>query len=255
MILSDKYKNFLYYHQDSDSDESNSDSEEIDFIDYYSNYDNNSFQTSMIKAHYLQEENEFVCSTFFDISSRAFLETLENKNIIFEEKYLKKCMFCLDVHDDELEISKSYKKKLQKNKEDYELLKSIGLTSNFYDDFYNKINKIYIDGILEDNLKIHCKRCGTFGHCSTSKSCIFYTKVYEDYKIEKDIISLVNDLTNNVIDKIEKEKKQDERQKKLCSNCKVCFFSKNCKNQMCKRCCNCKQHKRKNIKTIIKKKQ
>lgn len=250
IILSDKYKNFLYYYQDTDSDDS--DDDKMDFIDYYSDYNNNSFQTSMIKAHYLQEENEFVCSTFFDVSSRAFFETLENKNIFLNEEHLKKCMFCLDVHDCHLEISKSYKKNLKKNKEDYETLKSIGLTSKFYKDFYDKINKIYVDGILNSKLKIHCKRCGMFGHCSTSKLCIFYTKIYENYKIEKDVFSLVNDLTNNVIDKIVKEKKENERKKKLCSSCKICFFSKNCKNKMCKKCCKCNEH-RKNLKIEIKK--
>jgi hypothetical protein len=259
MMLSDKYKNFLYYHEDSESNSSESsnsdddqDNTKIDFIDFYSDYNNNSFQTTMIKAHYLQEENEFVCSTFFDISSRAFWETLENKNILFKEEHLKKCMFCLDAHDGELEISKSYKKKLEKNKQEYELLKLDGLTSKFYDEFYNKINEIYVDGILKDNLKMHCKRCGTFGHCSTSKSCIFYTKIYENYKIEKDIFSLVNDLTNNVIDKIEKEKKEDERRKKLCTKCNIYFFAKKCKNKMCKKCCDCNHHK-KNLKIEIKK--
>jgi hypothetical protein len=249
MMLSDKYKNFLYYHQESDESgwSDNEQIEQIDFIDFYSDYNNNSFQTTMIKAHYLQEENEFVCSTFFDISSRAFWETLENRNVLFKEEHLKKCMFCLDVHDCELEISKSYKKNFEKNKEEYELLKSDGLTSKFYDEFYNKINEIYVDGILQDKLKIHCKRCGTFGHCSSSKSCIFYTKIYENYKIEKDISSLVNDLMNNVIDKIEKEKKEVERRKKLCTKCSIYFFAKKCKNKNCKKCCECKHHKRKNI--------
>ena len=78
--------------------------------------------------------------------------------------------------------------------------------------------------ILQDKLKMHCKRCGTFGHCSSSKLCIFYTKIYENYKIEKDISSLVNDLMNNVIDKIEKEKKEVERRKKLCTKCSIYFY-------------------------------
>jgi hypothetical protein len=251
MIISDKYKNFLYYHENGNYDDTDSENGKMDFIDYYSDYNNNSLQTSMIKGHYLQEENEFVCSTFFDISCRAFLETLENKNIIFDEKYIKKCMFCLDVHDCQLE-SKSYRKKLEKNKEDYKILKSVGFTSKFYDEFYKKINEIYVNGIVKDQLKIHCKRCGTFGHCSTSKLCIFYNKEYEDYKIEKDIFSLVTDLTNKVIDRLEKEKKDNKRKKKLCSSCKISFFSKKCKNKMCKKCCQCNDHK-KNFKIEIKK--
>lgn len=204
LYLSSLYKNFLYSGFINDS-EYDSDS---DYEEYYNNYDK---YKNIYDSCRISDENEFILSTFYHISNRAFIEIMDKNNIIIDIKKIN-CLFELD-----------FEKKI-------------------FNEIFDKINDIYIDGIENKTLNLFCKRCGVFGHSDENKNCILFNESYEKYIIKKEINILMNDLTKDIIEKDKEEKRQKEKLKKLCFCCKYNFFSNLCEKKMCKKCCNCNAH-------------
>jgi hypothetical protein len=201
MSLSSKYDNFLYYNlSDSENDSSDDSEESYEFNYYESNYSN------IYKCAQMQEETEFICMTYYSIAVRAFLEIMDSKNISINLDEIE-CIFELDFDQ------------------------------TIYDLIYNKIDEIYYDGIENYNLDLLCKKCGLFGHCDETKECSLFNKSYESYIIKKITHKITTDLVNKIIQKDIDEKKEIERQKKLCKNCNKQFFSTVCIYKLCKSCC------------------
>ena len=212
--LSSLYKNFLY---DSDSDSESSYSEstsESDSIIHESPYyfTINPYQ-NIYDSCRIRDENEFILSNYYYIATRAFIEVLDKNNIKMDIFNID-CLFELD------------------------------LDRNIFDQIYDKIDEIYIDGIEDKTLDLFCKKCGIFGHSHQSKNCILFNKSYEKYIVKREVDTLMNDLIKNVIEKDKEEKRQEERLKKLCCSCKHNFFSTKCEKKMCKNCCKCNAHKK-----------
>jgi len=217
LYLSSLYKNFLYRGFNSDYD---SDCDcDCDYENYYYNYDK---YKNIYDSCRIRDENEFILSTFYPVSNRAFIEIMDKNNIIVDIKSID-CLFELDFEN------------------------------NIFTEIYDKINDIYIDGIENKTLNLFCKKCGVFGHSDENKNCILFNESYEKYIVKKEVNILINDLVKDIIEKDKEEKHQQEKLKKLCFCCKYNFFSKLCKNKMCKKCCNCNAHAKnnKNIKKIL----
>jgi hypothetical protein len=200
LLLSSKYDNFLYYDlSDSDSDLSN-DSSNVSYNYYDSSYSN------IYRCAQMHEETEFICSTYFYVATRAFIEIMDLKNITINLDKIK-CIFELEVEQ------------------------------NTYNLIHNKIDEIYYEGIENYDLDILCKKCGVFGHSDETKVCPLFNKSYENHIIKKVTREITTSLINKIIQNDIDEKKTIERQKKLCKNCNKHFFSSTCIYKLCKTCC------------------
>ena len=216
--LSSLYKNFLYDSDSSDSEssesswsESTSESDSIiNDSQYY--FTINPYQ-NIYDSCRIRDENEFMLSNYYYVATRAFIEILDKNNIKMDIFKID-CLFELDLDE------------------------------NIFDQIYDKIDEIYIDGIEDKTLHLFCKKCGIFGHSNQSQNCILFNKNYEKYIVKREVNIAMNDLIKNVIEKDKEEKRQEERLKKLCCSCKHNFFSNKCENKMCKNCCNCNVHKK-----------
>jgi hypothetical protein len=209
--LSSLYEFFLYNStSDNESDSTSETDSNIDPTQYC--FTINPYQ-NIYDSCRIRDENEFILSTYYYIATRAFIEVLDKNNIKMDIFKID-CLFELD------------------------------LDNNIFDQIYNKIDEIYIDGIEDKRLHLFCKKCGVFGHSHQSKNCVLFNKSYEKYIVKREVDTLMNDLIKNVIDKDKEEKRQEERLKKLCCSCKHNFFSTKCEKKMCKNCCNCNAHKK-----------
>ena len=159
----------------------------------------------------IKENIEFIYSNCYYIAVRAFLEILDNENIVLNiEKF--ECIFQLELNE------------------------------NIYNLIYDKMQYIYENAIKNNLLDVFCEKCGDFGHCSLSENCALYNEFYRkkelNYYVKEVIDDIINDVFKiNIRNKIIKNKK-----KHLCKSCNLKFFNKNCQNKLCKDCCYCDVH-------------
>jgi hypothetical protein len=183
------------------------------YYDDYCGYDTedymNDWEYNNISYEKIRNLSELCLSTYTTIYARKLVECIENK------KLSKKCLeYDIFELDNTLDID----------------------IHTLVTDYYKAVftNKINID--------IFCYKCGTFGHHSVSKNCVFYNKYNENKRIREE----VKDVKEYLLDKITANDKKDKlRSLLVCISCKVNNKSNKCPNNNCRNCCTCSAHSKK----------
>jgi hypothetical protein len=164
-----------------------------------------------INSYIIPEQINFIYSNCYYVSVRAFLEIIDNENIVIDNNSYE-CVFHYELSD------------------------------NIYELIYDKIQNIYESAITNNLLEVFCEKCGSFGHCSLSNKCILYSDIYKKKELKHFTKEIINDIIYDVIKIIKKTEITKKKKKKLCKSCKIMFYNKNCLNKSCRNCCDCNNH-------------